>query len=99
MSHKMSPSRAFPIYFERIRWLTRKIENCDENGLQSGLYRCERAALFWFADKLIEQARRLAERQDVQKDSIETILKRSEEIERLKEESRFEFQSDLKKDS
>jgi hypothetical protein len=95
MSHKMSPSRAFPIYFARIRWLTSKIENCDANGLQSDLYRNERAALFWFADKLIEQAKRLAERQEAQRDSIEAILRQSDKVARLKEEVEFEFQSDL----
>jgi len=92
---KMSPSRAFPIYFERIRWLTRKIENCEANGLKSDLYRNERAALFWFADKLIDQTRRLAERQKAQKDSIDAILRRRDEVASLKEETRFELQSDL----
>lgn len=95
MPHKMSASRAFPAYFARILWLSNKIENCNARGLRSDLLRQERAAMFWFVDKVIEQARRLAERQEAQKDSIAAVLRKDEEVEKLKEECRFEFQLDL----
>lgn len=84
---KMTAGRAFPILFARIRWIESKITANKLRGIPTQHYRDEINALCWIMDRLIEQARRLAERQNMPVAVLVSVLRQEEALRALKLET------------
>lgn len=78
---KMTAKKAFPILFARIRWIETKIIENKLRGVPTQHYRDEVNALCWIMDRLIEQTRRLAERQNMPVDALVSVLKQHDALE------------------